>query len=202
MPSHDSLAGVIHCPDCGGVVGATQTTDAGFPCTCFQTDRAGADDADNNNNGGGGGLGAAPMDPSGTQVLDAPRDGAKVCWKCGKDLSGHRRFRDSYGYWCKDCHRADQRVRTEQEEEGKVKCAGCGRMVRSDVLQAYEGELICSRCLKERRDIKAAGSKRFRAVSDKAYKKTEYLRLAILLGVVALLGLIILLRHMGLIGGR
>jgi hypothetical protein len=201
MPSGDSLTGVIHCPDCGGVVGATRTTDAGVPCTCFQRDR----------NGNGNGAEAAATsgsyglpDPSGTHVMDspAPREGAKLCWKCGKDLSGHRRFKDSYGYWCKDCHRADQRVRTEQEEEGKIKCASCGRAVRSDVLQAYEGDLICSRCLKERREIKQAGSKRFRAVSDKAYKQTEYTRLFILLGVVVLLGLIILLRHMGYLGGH
>jgi hypothetical protein len=197
MPSHDSMTGVIHCPDCGGVVGATKTTDAGHPCTCFKHDRVGADDDNGDNDGNNGG---APNE--GTQVMEPPREGQKVCWKCGKDLTGHRRFRDSYGYWCKDCHRADKRVQTEEEEQGNVKCAACGRLVRSDTLSAYEGELICSRCLRERREIKKAGSKRFRAVSDKAYRKTEYLRLAILLGVVALLGLIILLRWMGVIGGH
>jgi hypothetical protein len=201
MAIGDSLTGVIHCPDCGGVVGATRTTDAGAPCTCFQHDRNG-NGADIGASTSAASAAASSSDPSGTHVMDSPaREGAKICWKCGKDLTGHRRFKDSYGYWCKDCHRQDQRVRTEQEEEGKVKCAGCGRAVRSDTLQAYEGDLICSRCLKERREIKQAGSKRFRAVSDKAYKQTEYMRLFILVGVVAFLGLIILLRHLGYLGG-
>jgi hypothetical protein len=202
----ESLTVVIQCPYCGGVVGATRTTDAGPPCTCFDhlPGRNGADDDDVDARGGAGANAGASGagDSHGTHVMEPPRDGAKICWKCGKDLTGHRRFKDSYGYWCKDCHRADQRVRTEAEEEGKVKCEGCGRMVRSDTLQAYEGDLICSRCLKERREIKQAGSKRFRAISDKAYKKTEYMRLLVLLGIVAFLGLIILLRSLGYLGGH
>src|SRR2546421_7102617 len=75
MHDRDS-ASVIHCPDCGGVVGATQTTEAGPPCTCFGI--PGALDALGN--------GAESVsDPSGTQVLDAPKNGPKVCCKCGKD---------------------------------------------------------------------------------------------------------------------
>src|SRR2546423_15198556 len=31
------MATVIHCPDCGGILCATETTDAGPPCTCFTT---------------------------------------------------------------------------------------------------------------------------------------------------------------------
>src|SRR5258708_829038 len=31
------MAGEILCPDCGGVVGATETTSAGPPCSCFIT---------------------------------------------------------------------------------------------------------------------------------------------------------------------
>ena len=81
-------------------------------------------------------------------------------------------------------------------------CAICHREVRSDTLTAYEGELICSRCLKEKRDLKEAGARKYRAISDKAYRKTEIQRLLILLVVFLALGAIIFLRWMGYIGLR
>jgi hypothetical protein len=190
MPTSDSS--VIHCPDCGGVVGATETTDAGPPCRCFQDDANGfsapaSSSLDN-------------LDPSGTHVLEAPQTAEKVCWKCGKNLAGHRRFKDSYGYWCIDCHKADKGKKEEQENAGMAPCRACGRMVKEETLTSYEGELMCSRCLRERREIKKMGAKKFRTVSDRAYKKTEFQRLFILLGILVVLALIILLRSLGVIG--
>ena len=42
----------------------------------------------------------------------------KRCCRCGKDLTGHKRYKDHFGYWCRSCHNADviamQRLRTDQ----------------------------------------------------------------------------------------
>ena len=67
--------------------------------------------------------------------------------------------------------------------------------------RGHELELL-SRCVRERREVKKAGSKKFRVVSDRAYKRNEYQRLLILLGILAVLGLIILLRSKGFIGSH
>lgn len=31
----------------------------------------------------------------------------KRCCRCGKDLTGHKRYKDRFGYWCRSCHKAD-----------------------------------------------------------------------------------------------
>src|SRR5437868_4615709 len=105
MPAGDPTS-VIHCPDCGGVVGATSASDAGPPCTCFGA--AGEVTSARGLESPGGDNGLNHLDPSGTHVLESPQAAQKVCWKCGRDLTGHRRFKDSFGYWCIDCHKADQ----------------------------------------------------------------------------------------------
>src|SRR3954468_11681306 len=171
------MATVIHCPDCGGVVGATETTDAGPPCRCF------ANEFDSPASGLGpraSGLGqvtnpipdtryprpdldigedfdgATPAGAatsssgevnSGTQVMDSPVAPKKVCVRCGKDLAGHRRFKDSFGYWCKDCHRADKAEKVAAEPQG-VPCELCFRSVAEESLTSFDGKRLCSRCLK------------------------------------------------------
>jgi hypothetical protein len=215
------MATVIHCPDCGGVVGATGTTDAGPPCTCFVNEfdspssrvsaspsaRFNADLGSDFDDGAGSGAsdGASASPPgevnSGTQVMDSPVAPKKVCIRCGKDLSGHRRFKDSFGYWCKDCHRADKAEKVAAEPQG-VPCELCFRSVAEDSLTSFDGKRLCSRCLKEKRDMRKAGAKKFRAVSDKAYRKTELQKLLIMVGVLLVLGAIVLARSMHWIGGR
>lgn len=38
--------------------------------------------------------------------------GAKLCCKCGKDLAGAQRMKDSDGrYWCPNCHEEDRLVK-------------------------------------------------------------------------------------------
>src|SRR5436309_2393163 len=71
------MAGELLCPDCGGVVGATETTEAGPPCTCFTSS-------------------------SSDTAVDMPspageKQEAKICVLCGKDVTGHRRLKDSRG---------------------------------------------------------------------------------------------------------
>ena len=175
------MSTVIHCPDCGGVVGATQVTDAGPPCRCF-----------------GGEMNGGPPDSSGTQVMDSPAAGAaKICCRCGKDVTGKKRLRDSEGYWCVDCHRADKRL----HKPTGVKCPSCGRMVSEESLSMYDGDKICSRCVKEKREIKKAGEKRFRVVDRRKFDAYEKKQALIIAGVLLLIVLIMTLRWFHVIGG-
>src|ERR1041385_5649145 len=91
-----------------------------------------------------------PPKPS-DDTVDEPPEGAapiskiKTCCNCGKVLTGHRRFKDSVGYWCKDCHRTDKARNKAME----TKCPDCGRPVPINSLQQYQDRRICFACYKE-----------------------------------------------------
>jgi hypothetical protein len=163
------------------------------------------DDFDDEISSGPGASPGAATSPaevnSGTQVMDSPVAPKKVCVRCGKDLAGHRRFKDSFGYWCKDCHRADKAEKQAAEPQG-VPCDLCFRPVAEDSLTSFEGKMLCSRCLKEKRDMRKAGAKKFRAVSDRAYRQTEIKKLLVMVVILLVLGVIVLARSMHWIGGR
>src|SRR5215510_2363012 len=76
------------CPDCGGVIGG-ERTGADRPCRCPITMPATV---------------SASMDTVDEREGETSGKKGKVCCQCGKSLEGHRRFKDSIGYWCKDCH--------------------------------------------------------------------------------------------------
>lgn len=178
--SEQDMSTVIHCPDCGGVVGATRHSEHGYPCTCFIKPPPPDD----------------PDDPSGTAMIDAPVEPQKICCMCGCDLKGKKRYRDSLGYWCKDCHKSDK-------DKGKpvgAPCKACGRIVRPETLTALDGDKICSRCLKERRDLRKAGAKRYKKIDDTHFEKHEKRRLLIIAGILVVLGAIIVLNRMGFLG--
>ena len=63
-----TMSEIVRCPDCGGIVGATEATDEGPPCGCF----------------GQPGYKSDPADPSNTQVMSSPTQ-QKICCMCGKD---------------------------------------------------------------------------------------------------------------------
>jgi hypothetical protein len=175
----------IICPDCGGIVGATERSPEGVPCVCFQSynvktaARPSEDD-----------------DPSATHLLDAPKPKGKICCMCGKDVSGKKRLRDSLGYWCMDCHRADQKKHKPQG----VGCPKCGRIVKPETIIVEENQKMCSRCYRELLDERRPGNKRFRTISFKAYDQQERIRLLVLFGIFFALLLIILLKAIGWIG--
>ena len=161
------------CPECGGVIGATKRTEAGPPCTCIKIET---------------------FSPSSDTVDESPAaDEArsakpKTCCKCGRDLTGHRRFKDSVGYWCKDCHRVDK-ARTKA---GEAKCAECGHPKPINSLQEYEGRRICVACKRElverhKREVNKMYSKRVHHEHEKG-------RLLVLAAIVVVLVLIILLK--------
>jgi hypothetical protein len=175
----------MYCPDCGGLIGATETTDEGRPCTCFKSSdyksSAGASAPDS---GGGD-----------TSVMGQVVAKTKVCCKCGKDLTGKKRLRDSLGYWCVECHKADEAAHAPKG----VKCAECGRIVAEGAITNYEGIRICGKCVEDRK-AQAKRDRKFGKVDDRLYKEHDRQRLFLMLGVLGVLALIILLRALHLLG--
>jgi hypothetical protein len=167
------MAGELLCPDCGGVVGATETTDAGPPCTCFASDSSDT---------------AVDM-PSPANEVRAP----KICVVCGKDVTGHRRLKDSRGYICYSCAKEEQK----RERGGRVRCRSCAKLVPEDALNEYEGTKICNKCYAERLKLQKQEIKRIGLAG--AHDRHEKRRLYAMLAVAGFLLLIILLNKVGLL---
>jgi hypothetical protein len=184
------------CPDCGGVIGA-DGSDASRACTCFATSSAAADYAPAT------AVAPAPIeiapaeDASSDTVVERVEESpkAKVCCQCGKDLTGHRRLRDSRGYWCYACHKLDK----EANKPKGVACAGCGRIVPEAALGDYEGQQMCGPCRAERKDL-AEEQRRLSPVKTTAHDDMAKKRLLWMFAVIGVLLIIILLRTFGFIG--
>jgi DNA-directed RNA polymerase subunit RPC12/RpoP len=170
-------AEVIICPDCGGIIGAKETTDEGKPCTCFKDSNYKKDEP-------AGGEGDTSV--FGQQVVAKP----KVCNVCGKDLTGKKRLRDSRGYWCVDCHKADQAANKPQG----VRCSDCGRIVAEGAITEYAGIRICGKCRSDREEVRKR-ERRFGKVDDAAYQNEDKRGLYILLGIFGVLVVIVILAH-------
>ena len=96
----------VFCPDCGGVIGG-DGQDGRKPCKCFE-------------------------EPGGPRPgMPDPVVKPKVCCKCGKDLEGKKRFKDSLGYWCEACHFSEKR----KEKVDHEPCDLCGRYTEKRKLQ-------------------------------------------------------------------
>lgn len=109
----------------------------------------------------------------------------KICCHCGKDVSGHTRFKDSRGYWCKECHKQDQAARDED------KCDSCGRTFPSKRLIDIDGHKYCATCDKERQ--KKMMDNLRRQAKRASYWKTELKGIQTLMIVaVALIAIILL----------
>src|SRR4051812_13176206 len=138
------MSQIVRCPDCGGIVGATEPSDEGPPCTCFgQAEYRTAAEGS--------------AEGSGTDLMN-PTAGQKICRICGKDLAGKKRLKDRLGYWCPECAEEDKK----RSEEHGVKCEKCFRPVPSAAqLTSMDGKMVCSRCVREERELRAPGSKKF-----------------------------------------
>ena len=74
--------------------------------------------------------------------------GAKICCRCGADVSGKKRLKDSDGrYWCPDCSTSDEK-RKRLIASGI--CAGCGEAFHGPDLSVIGDSTYCNRCLKVR----------------------------------------------------
>lgn len=123
-------------------------------------------------------------------TIDLPQNAleevnAKKCCNCGKDLRGHRRFKDSVGYWCKDCHRADKA--RHKEPEGR--CPDCGRMRPLDKLFAMpDGRQVCSNCKKTAQA--ELEKKQVKILAQEEEDASERRKLYVLFGILLAIGLV------------
>jgi DNA-directed RNA polymerase subunit RPC12/RpoP len=161
----------ILCPDCGGVVGATETTEAGPPCRCFKDPNVDAGPDKSNET------------VSDTSPTDAAPVVQKICRVCGKDVAGQKRVHDQYGYYCYDCAKE---VETK-ERQGRVRCRVCGHLVKPESLTDYEGTKMCPTCHRERIDAQKRTIQRMGFKGARTREEVRQLKiLLIIAGVLAL----------------
>ena len=171
------------CPECGGIIGGTGVDAEGRgPCTCFKNEphsmRSGMESSD---------------DPSDTVSLPSPAaqghdnsdKRAKLCIVCGKDVTGHRRIKDSRGYLCYACAKDEVR----QEREGTIPCAECGRRVKPGGIIVHNGLKICRKC---NEDHKETRKKAVKKVATHHFEKHEKRQIIIIAIILLILGLIVL----------
>jgi hypothetical protein len=165
------------CPECGGIIGGVGVDANGRgPCTCFSDSPDSLEEKD--------GTVSLPSPQTANERTTSSMP-EKVCIVCGKNLSGHRRVKDSRGYMCYQCAKNE----IEQEQAGTIPCAECGRRVKEKALISYLGIKICRRCYEDHKESKR---KMVKVVATKQYEIHEKRSLIILAIIVAILGLIVL----------
>jgi hypothetical protein len=154
------------CPDCGGVIGAKPGGDVQV-CQCL-------------------GEGYAPSEASIVKAESKAAMGRaqakveKICRVCGKNLSGHRRLKDSHGYICLSCAKSER----ADAAAGLVACGECGRKLKPAGLIDYHGVRICRKCFADHQELS-----RFKAPPPKLdlhnkHEKESLKRLLIIGGVL------------------
>jgi DNA-directed RNA polymerase subunit RPC12/RpoP len=173
------MIGELLCPDCGGVVGATETTEAGPPCRCFVKDPADQ----------------AKPDETVSDAAPPEVTPAKVCRVCGKDVTGQKRVRDHLGYFCYECAKEQEL----KEHQGRVRCQVCGKLVKPESLTPYEGTKMCPACHHERIEAKKMQIKRMGFKGARTREEVRQLKnlliIAGVLAVIMLYGAWHMLRH-------
>jgi len=176
------------CPECGGVIGGVGVDAQGrWPCSCFDNSSSQEETGEEKDDT------VSMPSPQSQAVIERTTSAQpeKVCIVCGKNLSGHRRVKDSRGYMCYKCAKSE----IDREHEGTIPCAECGRRVKEQGLINYSGIKICRRCYEDHKESK---KKIVKKVATKQYEEHEKRNLIILAVVFVILGLIVLftqLRH-------
>jgi hypothetical protein len=120
-------------------------------------------------------------------IRDTVVDVEKVCRVCGKNLKGHRRYKDEKGYICVSCDR-DERLR-------RIPCAECGKPVPPEALRPWGPISICTRCWADHESDPKMRIKR--KVSSRPWeemeRKTVLITSAVLGGILFVLFIISLL---------
>jgi hypothetical protein len=149
------------CPECGGIIGASGA-DGKQPCICFRNGTSKSD----------------------TVAIESPvRDlnsSQKICISCGRDVTGHRRVKDSRGYMCYNCAKAEQ----EMDKVGTLPCAECGRRVRPDALLAYGNIKICKRCFNDHKEKKKKSVKKIATRHYELHEKRTLIWLSVAFGIL------------------
>ncbi|HVT87586.1 MAG TPA: hypothetical protein VHD56_01930, partial [Tepidisphaeraceae bacterium] len=173
------------CPECGGVIGATQIDSQGrSPCGCFKPEPATAVADEREDSSDTVSLPSSSQEPP----VDPATKPAKLCILCGKDVSGHRRVKDSRGYLCYDCAKNE----IKEEREGTVPCKECGKRIKEAGLIEYNGIKICRKCYNDHQE---ADKKKFRKVATSQYNAQDKKNVIILAVVFGILGLIVIWRQ-------
>lgn len=97
------------------------------------------------------------VDAAGTQV------GMKRCIQCGRDVTHHKRMKDSRGrYWCFECGAADE----ARKGHGLMSpCAQCGKPTPPQEMHRHGERYICGHC---HRDASSSGRSSGMSSGDRA----------------------------------
>jgi hypothetical protein len=177
------LSTKLICPECGGVLGPAEPGVSS--CTCFKSgssppalDQAGLDES---------GF-AKPTVEESLSDTHPVETVSKTCFKCGADVAGKKRYKDSRGYMCADCNRAE----VQAEKAGTTPCAECGRRVKDAGLVEFRGMRICKLCIAELRD---ADKKKIKLVSSKNFEAQDKRTLKILILIMLILAVLMVVGH-------
>ena len=129
--------------------------------------------------------------PESAEDLSIDAGKAKVCRNCGRDLRGHRRYKDDRGYLCATCEKED-RLR-------RIACAECGKPTLPENLRPWGPISICARCLVDHENDPKSRVRR--QISNKGFEMAERQNLLVVAGIALVLGLIVALAWLGVIGG-
>jgi hypothetical protein len=162
------------CPECGGIVGG-DGSNGHAPCRCFPTDSGKSD--------------TATLEYL-TQPTVTTTTREKTCRICGKDVNGHRRIKDSRGYTCYACAKAEEEA-AENDGIERIACAECGKKVRPAGIVEHDGIRICRSCHNHHREM--ARSKP-RVIDSKYHDEHERRRLKIMAAIAGVLILVLLIK--------
>ncbi len=193
------MAQDITCPNCGGLIFSDDASAMELsPCTCTGANQPVEEPAAKQS------VAAAamastrstpPARPSSKSSSDSP----KVCCNCGNDVSGRKRLKDSRGrYWCPTCAKKDERRKKVRQEQTKTACTSCGTEVEVQNMLAYDGQFVCPKCYRDKKDAEKAADARISRINN-AYKGTETKRMWPYYVVLGILAAIILARKLHLI---
>lgn len=160
----------ITCPECGGVLGTPGPGEVICTCPLAPAPSLIEDGEDEKSDTVAM---SAPVAPE-TPVAQKP------CALCGRELAGHRRYRDSRGYICRACMKAEE----EDKIAGRVACPLCKRKVREAGIVMHAGQKMCRSCFL---NIKESKKVLVHKVASKHFEIQERQSLLVLLGVLGVL---------------
>jgi recombinational DNA repair protein (RecF pathway) len=80
---------------------------------------------------------------------------AKHCVKCGRDVNGRKRMKDSQGrYWCYECGANDE---AQKGNTLMTSCAGCGKPTSPTHLYKVGEQYFCPNCRDDGKARKRGG---------------------------------------------
>lgn len=126
-----------------------------------------------------GASGAAPAPSAGVE---------KLCCACGKNVAGHKRFKDAEGrYWCYDCGVEDH---IAKHPEDGIACADCGGKFAPSKLVQFDDEVYCEPCVTKKRQAKKREEQRKAAVEQEAREQERRRKMTLIAAaVVAVVGI-------------